>query len=245
MSLTTQEKERYLRHLSLSAIGEQGQEKIKAGRVLVVGAGGLGSPILLYLTAAGVGQIGIIDNDTVSLSNLQRQILYNTEEQGYYKAEIAAKKLTDLNPACQIRPYSQRFTPENAEKTVAQYDIVVDATDNLLTRYLINDTCVKLGKPFVYGSICEFDGQVSVFNYQGGPTYRDLYPCPENVETFSQPQGVVGVLPGVIGSLQANEVLKMLIGLSEEVLSGKLLLVNLLENSFRTLTLPTSSQNKT
>ena len=168
------EKERYARHLILEEIGEPGQEKLKRAKVLVVGAGGLGSPVLLYLTAAGIGRIGILDNDIVSESNLQRQILYDTQCLGALKVEVAARKLQALNPYTTIVPYAQRLTSENTF-IIAEYDLVIDATDNLPSRYLIDEACVRYGKPFVYGSICEFKGQVSVFNYQGGPTYRDLY----------------------------------------------------------------------
>ena len=160
--------ERYARHIALKEIGEEGQKKINHAQVLVIGAGGLGSPVLLYLAAAGVGTIGIMDDDCVSESNLQRQILYDTQCLGEPKAAAAARKLSALNPGCTLHPMPFRLTRENAQATIAQYDIVVDATDNLETRYLINDACVTCGKPFVYGSICEFTGQVSVFNYQGG-----------------------------------------------------------------------------
>ena len=228
--------ERYSRHLLLKEIGEEGQKKIQAAKVLVVGAGGLGSPVLLYLAAAGVGTIGIIDNDVVSESNLQRQILYDSPCIGLPKAEIAARKLNQLNPQCRIVSLRERLETHNAQKLIADYDVVVDATDNLLSRYVINDACVACSKPFVYGSICEFDGQVSVFNYRGGPTYRDLYEYHEGVDNFEQPLGVIGVLPGVIGSIQAAETLKIILE-SEHTLSGKLLLVNLLNGRFHTLSI--------
>lgn len=230
------DSERYSRHLLLKEIGEEGQEKIQAAKVLVVGAGGLGSPVLLYLAAAGVGSIGIIDNDVVSESNLQRQILYDSQCIGVPKVEIAAQKLNQLNPRCRIIPFRERLETHNAKALITAYDVVVDATDNLLSRYVINDACVACGKPFVYGSICEFDGQVSVFNYRGGPTYRDLYEYHEGIAGFRQPLGVIGALPGVIGSLQAAETLKIILG-SEQTLSGKLLLVNLLNGGFHTLSI--------
>ena len=215
--------ERYARHIALKEIGEEGQKKINHAQVLVIGAGGLGSPVLLYLAAAGVGTIGIMDDDYVSESNLQRQILYDTQCLGEPKAAAAARKLSALNPGCTLHPMPFRLTRENAQATVAQYDIVVDATDNLETRYL---------------SICEFTGQVSVFNYQGGATYRDLYPYHEGIHDFSQPLGVIGALPGVVGSIQAAETLKIILG-SPDTLSGRLLLIDLLKGTFRTLQIPT------
>ena len=227
------EKERYARHLILEEIGEPGQEKLKRAKVLVVGAGGLGSPVLLYLTAAGIGRIGILDNDIVSESNLQRQILYDTQCLGALKVEVGARKLHDLNPYITIVPYAQRLTSENTF-IIAEYDLVIDATDNLPSRYLIDEACVRYGKPFVYGSICEFKGQVSVFNYQGGPTYRDLYEYHDAIAEFQQPQGVIGALPGVVGSIQANEAIKLILG-SQDTLSGKLLLIDLLKGSFQTM----------
>lgn len=234
--LSAKEKERYARHLILDEIGETGQEKIKNARILVVGAGGLGSPVLLYLAAAGVGTIGIMDDDTVSESNLQRQILYDSQCIGKHKINIAAGKLRVLNPHCDIIGYPYRLTPDNATPIVEKYDLVIDATDNLLSRYVIDDACVKTGKPFVYGSICEFNGQVSVFNYQGGPTYSDLFEYHDEIPDFKQPLGVIGVLPGVVGSIQANEALKIIVG-GENTLSGKILLINLLDNTFKTINL--------
>lgn len=229
-------QERYSRHLLLKEIGEQGQEKITKAKVLVVGAGGLGSPILLYLAAAGIGTIGIMDDDIVSESNLQRQILYDSQTLGNPKVEVARYKLQILNPECTILPMQQRLTWKNSMEIIQNYDVVVDATDNLLSRYIINDACCALGKPFVYGSICEFEGQVSVFNYQGGPSFRDLYEYDENVAHFKQPLGVIGALPGTIGSIQATETLKIILG-SPHTLSGKLLLIDLLKGTFRTLKL--------
>lgn len=236
MTLTTQEKERFTRHLLLKEVGEEGQEKIKQAKVLVVGAGGLGSPILLYLVAAGVGHIGIMDDDHVSESNLQRQILYDSTCITQPKVTIAQEKLTRLNPNCTLTTYPTRLTRENARSTIEQYDIVVDATDNLTARYLMDDTCAVLHKPLVYGSICQFTGQLSVFHYHDGPAYRDLYEYNENIAQFTQPLGLLGMTPGVIGTLQANEVIKIILD-RPEVLSGKILLVDLLSLSFRTICL--------
>lgn len=228
------EKERYARHLILEEIGEPGQEKLKRAKVLVVGAGGLGSPVLLYLTAAGIGRIGILDNDIVSESNLQRQILYDTQCLGALKVEVAARKLQALNPYTTIVPYAQRLTSENTF-IIAEYDLVIDATDNLPSRYLIDEACVRYGKPFVYGSICEFKGQVSVFNYQGGPTYREPLRIPlMPTLSFSNHKASTGALPGVVGSIQANEAIKLILG-SQDTLSGKLLLIDLLKGSFQTM----------
>lgn len=234
--LTEKEKQRYARHLALDEIGETGQEKIKNARILVVGAGGLGSPVLLYLAAAGVGTIGIMDDDTVSESNLQRQILYDSLDVGKQKTDIAAGRIRALNSYCKVIPHSYRLTSANADATVKAYDLVIDATDNLSSRYVINDACVRTGKAFIYGSICEFNGQVSVFNYKGGPTYRDLFEYHDEIPDFKQPLGVIGVLPGIVGSIQANEALKIIIE-SGNILSGKLLLINILNNSFETISL--------
>ena len=236
MPLTNQEKERYNRHIILQDIGIQGQEKIKATSILVVGAGGLGSPVLYYLTAAGIGHLGIMDDDTVSESNLQRQILYDTTCMGTPKVSVAATKLQQLNPSGRITPYFTRLSLDNALEIISRYDIVIDATDNLYSRYLINDACVKLNKPFVYGSICEFNGQVSVFNYKNGPTYRDLFEYNDKIDSFSQPQGVIGALPGIIGSLQATEAIKVILE-KPGVLSGKLLTIDTLNNTYLTFTI--------
>ena len=236
MMLTSAEHRRYNRHLILPEIGLAGQEKIKQAKVLVVGAGGLGCPVLQYLTAVGVGTLGIADFDVVAESNLQRQILFGTADVGQPKAEIARQRLSQLNPFVQFRIYREKVSSRNAVETIADYDIVVDGTDNFPTRYLLNDACVLANKPLVSGAIFKFEGQVSVFNYQGGPTYRCLFPSPPapgEVPNCSQ-VGVIGVLPGIIGSLQANEVIKM-ITQAGEVLAGKLLLLDTLTLQSRIL----------
>lgn len=229
MNLSSEEQQQYNRHLILDEIGEAGQLKLKQAKVLVIGAGGLGCPILQYLTAAGVGNVGIIDHDIVAQSNLQRQILYSHDDIGKYKAEVAANKLSGLNPFVNFEIYLERLTSEIAVELFSKYDMIVDGSDNFPTRYLVNDASVLTNKPVVFGSIFKFEGQVSVFNYQTGPTYRCLYPNapkPNEVPNCSE-TGVLGVLPGIIGSLQANEVLKIICGIGD-VLSGKLLTYNAL-----------------
>ncbi len=223
--------ERYSRHLRLDQVGEGGQTRLKAAKVLVVGAGGLGCPALQYLAAAGIGTLGIIDGDTLDLSNLQRQILYVTSEIGEYKVNAAQRRLQALNPLVTVVAYPYELTKTNALSLFEQYDLVVDGSDNFATRYLVNDACVITEKPLIYGSIFKFEGQVSVFNYQQGPSYRCLFPTPPpagQVPNCSE-IGVLGVLPGIIGSMQANEVLKIILGIGE-VLSGKLLVYNTLSN---------------
>lgn len=220
-------KERYNRQLILPEIGEEGQARLQQARVLIVGVGGLGSPIALYLTGAGVGTIGLIDDDVVSESNLQRQVLYNEKEVGLSKAEKAREHLQALNSHVCIKVYPERLTAENAEAIIGQYDLVLDGCDNFATRYLINDTCVRLGKVYIYGAIRAFDGQVSVFNYQGGPDYRRLFPDEEEMYRMPHPpKGVLGVTPGLIGCAEANEALKIIVGYGE-VLSGKLWQIDL------------------
>lgn len=222
--LDKDELQRYNRHIRLSEIGEKGQLRLKKAKVLVVGAGGLGCPVLQYLVAAGVGCIGVVDADVVDVSNLQRQFLYGTGDVGKLKVESALAHLTAKNPHVKLEAYPCRIVKENALELVASYDIIVDCTDNFPTRYLLNDACVLQDKPLVYGAIYKFDGQVSVFNWQGGPSYRCIFPEPPSAEESPNcaEVGVLGVLPGLIGTLQANEVLKMILGLGE-VLSGRLL----------------------
>ncbi len=236
--LTNSEKNRYDRHIKLPEVGLEGQERLKAAKVLVIGVGGLGCPILQYLTAAGVGIIGVIDDDVIDESNLQRQILFGSEDVGKYKVSTAIQKLKTQNPFVVFTEYKERLTNKNALALFKGYDIVVDGTDNFSTRYLINDACVITNKPLVYGSIYKFEGQISVFNYNNGPSYRCLFPNPpeENQLPNCSEIGVLGVLPGVIGTLQATEVLKIILQ-KGTVLSGLLRIMNLLENSNLTLTI--------
>ncbi len=218
--------ERYSRQTMLPEIGETGQEKLRRARVLVVGVGGLGSPITLYLAAAGVGCLGLIDGDTVSVSNLQRQVLYTECEIGLSKVECARRRLSALNSETQIVCYPTRLTGQNADSIIAGYDLVIDGCDNAATRYLIDETCARQGKPYIYGAIAGFQGQVSVFNYRGGPRYCDLYPRPE-VMPQPRPGGVMGAIPGIVGCMQAAEAIKIITGCGE-VLSSKLYLTDLL-----------------
>jgi len=243
--MTNEELKRYARHIILSEIGLEGQQKLKQARVLVIGAGGLGCPVLQYLTAAGVGTIGIVDFDKVDGSNLQRQVLYSTEDVGKPKAQIAKEKLGKQNPYINLIAHVTQLTAVNALEIISLYDIVVDGSDNFATRYLVNDACVMLNKILVFGSIFKFDGQVSVFNYNDGPTYRCLYPEPpaEGEVPNCAEIGVIGVLPGIIGTLQANEVIKIIVGVGE-VLSGKLLVFNALTMQFDTFGIRANPVNK-
>ena len=229
---------RYSRHLILPEVGLEGQRRLKAGRVLLVGAGGLGSPAALYLAAAGVGTLGIVDFDTVDLTNLQRQVLHGTAAVGRPKLDSATARLHDLNPHVTVEPFPVRLTSANALDILRGFDVVVDGSDNFPTRYLVNDACVLLGKPLVYGSIFRFDGQVSVFDARQGPCYRCLYaePPPPGLVPSCAEGGVLGVLPGIVGSLQALEALKLLTG-AGQTLTGRLLLVDTLRMRFRELEL--------
>ena len=225
---------RYNRQTILKGFGTEKQKKLTDAKVLVIGAGGLGVPVLTYLNAMGVGSLGIVDADEVSLSNLHRQVLYNESEVGKSKVAVALEKLNAQNSATKISIHDTFLTRENALGIIKQYDLVVDATDNFPTRYLINDACVILKKPFVYGALHGFEGQVSVFNYQGGPTYRCLFPKMPSAEEIPNcnEHGVLGVIPGIIGNLQALEAVKILTGIGG-VLSGKLLLFNGLEQNYQ------------
>ncbi len=236
MSFSPDELARYQRHLSLSGFGPEAQAKLQAARVLVIGAGGLGCPILLYLAAAGVGRLTIIDADTVDVSNLQRQVLFTTEDAGKSKAETAARRLSALNPCITITPMVARLTRSNAIELISAHDVVVDGSDNFATRYLVNDACVLAGKPLIYGAIQGFEGQASVFNFKNGPTYRCLFPEPPAAGTVPNcsEAGVLGVLPGLIGTVQATETIKVITGIGEP-LSGRLLLWNSLTMASRTL----------
>lgn len=219
------DEHRYARHLVLPGVGSEGQKKLDQARVLVIGAGGLGSPLLLYLAAAGVGRIGIVDDDVVSLSNLQRQVIHSSSAIGEKKVNSAKRRLEELNDEIQIDAFDVRLTPNNAIEILSGgWDVVVDGCDNLPTRYLVDDACSLLKLPWVYGSIYRFEGQVSVFNFNGGPCYRDLFsnPPPSDAVPSCADGGVLGVLPGVIGSLQANEVIKLILGLGD-ALNGRLL----------------------
>jgi adenylyltransferase/sulfurtransferase len=229
---------RYSRHLLLPEVGLEGQRKLKAARVLTIGAGGLGSPLSLYLAAAGVGTIGIVDFDVVDLTNLQRQIVHGTATLGTPKLESAKARLTDLNPNVNVELHDGRLTSENALDIIRQYDIVVDGTDNFPTRYLVNDACVLLGKPNVYGSIFRFEGQASLFYAKEGPCYRCLYsePPPPGLVPSCAEGGVLGVLPGIIGSIQALETIKWIIGAGDSLV-GRLLLFDALKLRFRELKL--------
>jgi len=236
--LDSREVARYSRHLTLPEVGVAGQLRLRAASVLLVGVGGLGSPLGLYLAAAGVGRIGIVDFDRVDLSNLQRQVLYSTEDIGRSKVQQAKQRLAQVNPHVEIVPHEIRLAADNALQTIEPYDIVVDGTDNFPTRYLVNDACVLLGKPHVYGSIFRFEGQVSLFRRDEGPCYRCLYPEPPaagEVPNCAE-GGVLGVLPGIIGTLQATETLKWILGRGESLL-GRLLLFDALEMRFRELSL--------
>lgn len=229
--LSEKDKQRYARQIKLPEMGVSGQEKLLNARVLVVGAGGLGCPVLQYLAAAGVGFLGIVDDDIVDLSNLQRQVLYTEYDIGEFKAKCAAQKLSEINSTLDIRAYSERLIPENAERLISQVDLVVDCSDNFNTRYLINDACRILSKPWVYAGIHKYEGQISVFNYSSRVkpefSYRTLFPTPSDDQSKNtcEETGVLGVLPGIIGVLQATEVLKIITGIGE-VLKGKLLVFN-------------------
>ena len=229
----------------LPEIGEEGQLKLKQSRVLVLGVGGLGTPILQYLSAGGVGHIGIVDHDMVAESNLQRQILFGSKDLGKLKAVIAKKRLSALNPDNNYEIYNLRISPENIFKIIGDYDLVFDATDNFSTRYLINDACVILKKTWIYGAVYAFEGQVSVFNHNGGPTLRCLYPEQPTEGSYrsAEETGLLGVLPGIIGCYQASEAIKVITGYGD-LLSGKLLTVNINDNSFRIFKIPAVKENR-
>src|SRR3990172_557376 len=238
VALSNDEILRYSRHLIMPEVGMEGQQRLKAAKVLCVGAGGLGSPLALYLAAAGVGTLGIVDFDVVDTTNLQRQIIHTTADVGRKKLDSAAEKLKAINPYLDIRAFETRLTSDNALELARQFDMVVDGTDNFPTRYLVNDACVLTGKPNVYGSIFRFEGQVSVFATRQGPCYRCLYPepPPPGLVPSCAEGGVLGVLPGVIGVIQATEAIKILLGIGE-TLAGRLLLYDALSMRFEELRL--------
>jgi sulfur-carrier protein adenylyltransferase/sulfurtransferase len=238
IQLSKDEYERYSRHLILPEVGLEGQKRLKAASVLCIGTGGLGSPLLLYLAAAGIGRLGIVDFDVVDSSNLQRQVIHGTSWVGKPKIASAKNRILEINPHCQVDLYETRLSADNALEMMAPYDIIVDGTDNFPTRYLVNDACVLLNKPNVYGSIYRFEGQATVFNYQDGPNYRDLYPepPPPGLVPSCAEGGVLGILPGIIGVIQATETIKIILG-QGTTLNGRLLLFNALEMKFRELKL--------
>jgi adenylyltransferase/sulfurtransferase len=242
MALSSEEIERYQRHLSLPGFGPAAQEKLKSACVLVIGAGGLGCPALIYLAAAGVGRIVVVDPDRVDASNLQRQVLYTSDDVGENKAEAAARRLRALNPLVRVDAHPVRFDRSNAMELVGSSELVVDGSDNFATRYLVNDACVIAGRPFVYGAIQGFEGQVSVFNWKGGPTYRCLFPEPPEPGTVPNcaEAGVLGAVTGLIGTAQACEAIKVLAGIGEP-LSGRLLVWNALTMTFTTVGLRTDA----
>jgi len=242
--LSTGELQRYSRHLIMPEVTAEGQKRLKAARVLCIGAGGLGSPAALYLAAAGVGKLGLVDFDRVELTNLQRQILHGTKDIGRSKLESARDRLRDMNPEIEIELHECRFSSETAQQIVAEYDVIIDGSDNFATRYLSNDVCVFVGKPNVYGSVFRFEGQITVFApYLDGPCYRCLFPeppPPESVPNCAQ-AGVLGVLPGIIGMLQAIEAIKLIVGIGEPLV-GRLLHFDALKVTFRELKLRRDSR---
>ena len=227
---------RHSRHVLLPQIGAEGQAKIAKSRILCVGAGGLGSPVIQYLAAAGIGHLTIIDDDVVDISNLQRQIIHRTKDLGTPKAESAKRYVHDLDPNVSVNSITERLTSKNAKDLFSGHDIIIDGTDNIPTRYLIDETCKELGIPWVYGSVYRFEGQVSVFNFDGGPTYADLFPeaPPDDLIPSCSEAGVLGVLPGIVGSLQVNEAIKVIVGIGMPLV-GKLLIYDALESQQKIL----------
>ncbi len=238
MNLTNQQISRYSRHLIMPEVGVEGQEKLVSSSVLCIGAGGLGSPLALYLGAAGIGRLGIVDFDVVDFSNLQRQIIHGEAKIGKLKVESAKERIHEINSDIEVETYNLRLTSENALDIVKEYDVIVDGTDNFATRYLVNDACVLLGKPNVYGSIFRFEGQVSVFDANRGPCYRCLYPepPPPGLVPSCAEGGVLGILPGIIGTMQAAETIKLILGKGRPLV-GKLLFVDVMEMKIRELKL--------
>ncbi len=245
MSFTKEELLRYNRQMLIPEFGVEGQTKLKNARVLVVGCGGLGSPILLYLAAAGIGTIGMVENDKVDVSNLQRQILYGTDSVGKNKIEEAEKRLQELNPNCKFESWQSKLQAHNVLEIFKNYDIIIDGTDNFPTRYLINDACVLLHKPLIYGAIYRFEGQVAVFNHKNSINYRDLFPEPPPPEMAPNcaEAGVLGVMAGIIGTMQANEAIKVIAEIGEP-LTGKLLMIDALTMAVRILKIPKNPMAK-
>ena len=245
-NLSSEEISRYARHISLPEIGIKGQEKLKQSSVICIGTGGLGSPLLIYLAAAGIGRIGIVDFDVVEFSNLQRQIIHTTNSIGLLKTDSAKQHILNINPSCKVDLFNQKLTNSNALEILKTYDLVCDCSDNFPTRYLINDACLLLNKPNVYGSIAKFEGQVSVFNLeQDSPNYRDLIPTPppqELIPSCSE-AGVMGILPGIIGTIQAAEAIKIITNIGFP-LNGRLLIFNALKMHFKELKLKSNPENK-
>src|SRR5205823_117468 len=236
--LSNEEVLRYSRHLIMPEVGMEGQQKLKAARVLCIGTGGLGSPLGLYLSAAGVGHLGLVDFDVVDFTNLQRQVIHSTADVGRKKLDSAAEKMQGINPHVKITKHDTALSSENALDIIKDYDMVVDGTDNFPTRYLVNDACMLTGKPNVYGSIFRFEGQATVFAYPGGPCYRCLYPepPPPGLVPSCAEGGVLGILPGTIGLIQATEAVKLILGIGEPLV-GRLLLYDALSMKFRELRL--------
>ncbi len=244
--LNTDERARYKRHLTLDGFGEEGQIRLKNSSVIFIGAGGLGSSAIMYIAAAGIGKIGIVDNDKVEVSNLQRQVIHNNSEIGNYKTDSAERRIKELNPHCKVKTFTTRINNNNAIDILSQFDIICDCSDNFGTRYLINDACVILKKPLIYGSVQGFEGQISVFNLKkNSPNFRDLLPNPpeQGLIPSCTDYGVIGISPGIIGILQANEIIKIIIK-KGKVLDGKILILNLLENSSKQLNLKVSKNTK-
>jgi sulfur-carrier protein adenylyltransferase/sulfurtransferase len=244
MKLNQNEIDRYNRQIRLNKFGIKAQEKLKNASVLIVGAGALGVPLLQYLTAAGLGKIGVIDNDYVEISNLHRQVLYSENDEGIYKVDAAINKLSQLNSHVMFKGFKERLDKSNALTILKEYDIIVDGSDNFATKYLINDACIILNKPFVFGAIQGFEGQLSVFNYESGPSYRCLFPeSPKAQFTANCSElGVIGVVPSIIASYQANEVIKMITGIGN-ILSSKLMLINCLTNQNQVIKINKNEDN--
>ncbi len=245
-NLSSEEIARYARHISLPEIGIKGQEKLKTSSVACIGTGGLGSPLLIYLAAAGIGRIGIVDFDVVEYSNLQRQIIHTTDSIGLLKTDSAKQHIRKINPSCRVDLFNQKLTSSNALEILKAYDVICDCSDNFPTRYLINDACLILNKPNIYGSIARFEGQVSVFNLkEDSPNYRDLIPTPppqELIPSCSE-AGVMGILPGIIGTIQAAEAIKIITNIGYP-LNGRILIFNALKMQFKELTLKSNPENK-